>query len=138
MRYADGGGLTAERQTAREGIRLEAWQMFTRGAKASGIAKELRVSERSVEQWRRNWREGGMEGLKSKGPAKLPKLSDERFALLEKELAKGPAAHGFEDQRWTLERVRALIDRQFQISCSIAGVWRLLHRHGWSWQSPAR
>ncbi|MFI7501855.1 hypothetical protein ACIBVL_25910 [Streptomyces sp. NPDC049687] len=68
----------------------------------------LRVSERSVEQWRRNWREGGMEGLKSKGPSKLPKLSDERFDVLEKELAKGPAAHGWEDQRWTLERVSTL------------------------------
>ncbi|MER6784356.1 winged helix-turn-helix domain-containing protein [Streptomyces sp. NPDC000658] len=76
-------------------------------------------------------------GLKSKGPAKLPKLSDERFDLLEKELAKGPAAHGWEDQRWTWERVRTLIGRQFQISCSIAGV-RLLHRHGRSWQSPGR
>ncbi|WP_457664426.1 IS630 family transposase [Streptomyces europaeiscabiei] len=135
MRYADGGGLTAERRATREGIRLEAGHRFARGGKTSDIAKDLRVSERSVEQWRRNWREGGMEGLKSKGPAKL---SDERFALLEKELAKGPAAHGWEDQRWTLERVRTLIGRQFHVSCSIAGVWRLLHRHGWSWQSPAR
>ncbi|MFJ5032525.1 winged helix-turn-helix domain-containing protein [Streptomyces sp. NPDC088560] len=22
--------------------------------------------------------------------------------------------------------------------CSSAAVWRLLHRHGWSWQCPAR
>ncbi|GDY80822.1 hypothetical protein SAVCW2_00210 [Streptomyces avermitilis] len=95
MRYADGGGLTAERRAAREGIRLEAGVRFARGDRTSDIAKDLRVSERSVEQWRRNWREGGIEGLKSKGPAKLPKLSDERFALLEKELAKGPAAHSF-------------------------------------------
>ncbi|MFC5199841.1 winged helix-turn-helix domain-containing protein [Streptomyces kaempferi] len=96
------------------------------------------MSERSVEQWRRNWREGGLEGLRSKRPAKPPKLSDERFALLEAELAKGPAVHGWEDQRWTLERVQAVIGRRFKVSCSIAGVWRLLHRHGWSWQSPAR
>ncbi|MFE2322223.1 helix-turn-helix domain-containing protein [Streptomyces sp. NPDC059441] len=101
------GGLTTERRAACEGIRLEAGQRFARGDRTSVIAKDLRVSERSVEQWRRNWREGGIEGLKSKGPAKLPKLSDERFALLEKELAKGPAAHGWEDQRWTLERVSA-------------------------------
>ncbi|MER5383399.1 winged helix-turn-helix domain-containing protein [Streptomyces sp. NPDC002688] len=138
MRYADGGGLTAERRAAREGIRLEAGQRFARGDRTSDIAKDLRVSERSVEQRRRNWREGGTEGLRSKGPAKLPKLSDEQFALLEKELGKGPAVHGWEDQRWTLERVRTLIGRQFQVSCSIAGVSRLLHRHGWSWQSPAR
>ncbi|MEW2051754.1 winged helix-turn-helix domain-containing protein [Streptomyces sp. NPDC005476] len=138
MRYADGGGLTAERRAAREVIRLEAGRRFELGDRTLDIARDLRVSERSVEHWRRDWREGGMEGLKSKGPAKLPKLSDERFALLEKELAKRPAAHGWEDQRWTLERVAALIGRQFQISCSIAGVWRLLHRHGWSWQSAAR
>ena len=68
MRYADGGGLTAERRAAREGIRLEAGRRFARGDKNSVIVKDLRVSERSVEQWRRNWREGGMEGLKSKGP----------------------------------------------------------------------
>ncbi|PAZ12870.1 transposase [Streptomyces sp. SA15] len=138
MRCADGGGLTAERRAAREGLRLEAGERFARGDRTSDIAKDLRVSERSVERWRHDWREGGMAGLKSKGPAKLPKLSDERFARLEEELAKGPAAHGWEDQRWTLERVRTVIGRQFQISCSIAGVWRLLHRHGWSWQSPAR
>ncbi|WP_443732491.1 IS630 family transposase [Streptomyces coriariae] len=138
MRYADGGGLTAERRATRERIRMEAGRRFERGDRTSDIAKDLRVSERSVEQWRRNWREGGLEGLRSKGPAKLPKLSDERFALLEEELAKGPASHGWEDQRWTLERVRMLICRRFQVSCSIAGVWRLLHRHGWSWQSPSR
>ncbi|MFE1754984.1 winged helix-turn-helix domain-containing protein [Streptomyces anandii] len=37
-----------------------------------------------------------------------------------------------------LKRARTLIGRRFQISCSITGVRRLLHRHGWSWQSPAR
>ncbi|WUV38806.1 helix-turn-helix domain-containing protein [Streptomyces sp. NBC_01483] len=73
---------------------METGQRFERGDRTSDIAKDLRVSERSVEQWRRNWREGGLAGLKSRGPAKLPKLSDERFALLEEELAKGPAAHG--------------------------------------------
>ncbi|MEU4173490.1 helix-turn-helix domain-containing protein [Streptomyces sp. NPDC026665] len=70
MRYADGGGLTAERRAARERIRMEAGRRFERGDRTSDIAKDLRVSERSVEQWRRNWREGGLEGLKSKGPAR--------------------------------------------------------------------
>ncbi|MFI5679892.1 helix-turn-helix domain-containing protein [Streptomyces cellulosae] len=36
----------------------EGWR-FARGDRTSDIAKDLRVSERSVEQWRRNWREGG-------------------------------------------------------------------------------
>ena len=46
--------------------------------------------------------------------------------------------HGWEDQRWTLARIRALISWQFQLDVSPAAVWRLMHRHGWSWQSPAR
>nr|WP_244926970.1 winged helix-turn-helix domain-containing protein [Streptomyces eurocidicus] len=31
-----------------------------------------------------------------------------------------------------------LIRRRFGLDCSSAAVWRLLHRHGWSWRSPAR
>ncbi|MFE6554269.1 winged helix-turn-helix domain-containing protein [Streptomyces sp. NPDC057746] len=31
-----------------------------------------------------------------------------------------------------------LIGRRFHVSCSIAGAWRLPHRHGWSWQSRFR
>ncbi|WP_445276292.1 IS630 family transposase [Streptomyces longispororuber] len=138
MRYAQGGGLTAERQHFRERIRLEAGERFEQGEKNALIAKELRVSVRSVERWRRAWRQGGTAALASAGPSKLPRLSDDRFTELERELARGPAVHGWEDQRWTLARIRILIFRQFALEVSQAAVWRLLHRHGWSWQSPAR
>jgi len=138
MRYAQGGGLTAERRRFRERIRFEAGERFARGERTAVIAKDLRVSERSVERWRRAWWQGGMDALASTGPPKLPKLSDGQFAELEKELALGPAEHGWEDQRWTLARIRAVIARKFHIDCSSASVWRLMHRHGWSWQSPAR
>lgn len=138
MRYAQGGGLTAERRLLRERIRYEAGERFGRGERTAVIAKCLRVGERSVERWRRVWWEGGMTALASAGPPKLPKVSDEQFAILEKELARGPAVHGWEDQRWTLARIRVLIARTFRLDCSSSAVWRLLHRHGWSWQSPAR
>lgn len=102
------------------------------------IARDLRVSERSVERWRRAWREGGISALASKRPAKLPRLSEAQFAVLEAELLRGPAAHGWEDQRWTLVRIKEVIAPKLRITCSTAGVWRLMHRHGWSWQCPAR
>ncbi|MER7928674.1 winged helix-turn-helix domain-containing protein [Streptomyces sp. NPDC096057] len=132
MRYAQGGGLTVERRLLRERIRYEAGERFGRGERTAVIVKGLRVSERSVERWRRAWREGGMTALASAGPSKPLKVSDEQFAVLEKELARGPAVHGWEDQRWTLARIRALIARTFRLDCSSAAVWRLLHRHGWS------
>ncbi|WP_442807181.1 IS630 family transposase [Streptomyces sp. NBC_01294] len=138
MRYPEGGGLTAERRAFREGIRLQAGEGFAAGEKTVVIAKELRVSVRSVERWRRAWREGGMTALRSAGPANSPTVTDEQFAVLEEELGKGPSAHGFEDERWTLARVQAVIRRRLRVSLSVATVWRLLKRHGWSWQAPAR
>ncbi|MET9915279.1 winged helix-turn-helix domain-containing protein [Streptomyces sp. NPDC006476] len=37
-----------------------------------------------------------------------------------------------------MARIRVLIAWRFSRDCSSAGVWRLLRRHGWSWQSPVR
>ncbi|MFC8536743.1 winged helix-turn-helix domain-containing protein [Streptomyces sp. NPDC057249] len=82
--------------------------------------------------------DGGPRSLRSQGPASLPRLSDQQFAQLEAELAKGPAAHGWEDQRWTLSRVKTLIGRRFHLTYTIQGVRKLLVRNGWSCQVPAR
>ncbi|MER7183933.1 winged helix-turn-helix domain-containing protein [Streptomyces hyaluromycini] len=87
---------------------------------------------------RRQWREGGAAGVASKGSPGRPRLSDAQVARLERELERGPLAHGWADQRWTLARVKKLIGRLFHISYTVEGTWRLLKRHGWSWQQPAR
>lgn len=79
-----------------------------------------------------------MEALRSTGPANSPTVADAQFTVLEEELGKGPAAHGFDDERWTLTRVQTVIRRRLRVSLSVATVWRLLKRHGWSWQAPAR
>jgi transposase len=68
----------------------------------------------------------------------LPRLSQEQFARLERELERGPLAHGFVDQRWTLVRVKTLIGRLFGVGYTVQGVWKLLRRNGWSCQRPAR
>jgi putative transposase len=138
MRYAQGGGFTAAEQQRRERLRLEAAELFAHGEKNAAIARRLRVSQRSVERWRRSWREGGTRALHSTGPPSLPKLSDAQFARLERELEQGPLAWGFADQRWTLLRIKTLIGRRFHVGYTVQGVWRLLRRHGWSCQRPAR
>lgn len=138
MRYAQGGGLTPRRQEFREHLRLEAAERFAAGDDSALIAKDLRVHVRSVQRWRKSWVEGGEAGLLSKGPVSRPILSDDLFAVLERELDKGPIAHGFADQRWTLARITTLIGRRFHKSYTPQGVAALLHRHGWSHQVPAR
>jgi transposase len=138
MRYAQGGGLTEERRVFRERLRLEAVERFRHGDGSAVIARDLRVSVRSVQRWRRAWSQGGPQALASKGPASLPLLSDDLFAVLERELLKGPVAHSWPDQTWTLSRIRTLIGRRFHKSYTVQGVAALLKRHGWSSQVPAR
>ncbi|GAA2610638.1 hypothetical protein GCM10010424_74020 [Streptomyces lienomycini] len=81
---------------------------------------------------RRAWSQDGPRALASKGPASLPLLSDELFAVLERELAKGAVAHGWPEQTWALSRIKTLIGRRFRKSCPVRGVAALLKRHGWS------
>ncbi|MFJ2825969.1 transposase [Streptomyces toxytricini] len=66
----------------------------------------MRVSERSAERWRRQWRERGKAGVLSKGSPGRPRLSEAQIARLERELERGPLVHGWADQRWTLARIR--------------------------------
>ncbi|MGY5128424.1 helix-turn-helix domain-containing protein, partial [Streptomyces nigrescens] len=122
MRYAQGGGLTDERRAFREKLRLQAAERFRQGDENTVIAHDLRVSVRSVQRWRKAWSLDGPRALASKGPASLPLLSDELFAALERELAKGPVAHGWPDQTWTLSRIRTLIGRRFHKSYTVQGV----------------
>lgn len=138
MRYPQGGGLTAERQGFRERIRMRAGEMFADGQGNAVIAKELRVSVRSVQRWRRSWENRGQQALRSRGPASRPKLSEALFAVLEEELGKGPVAHGWADQTWTLARIKTLIGRRFHKSFTLSGIAQMLRRHGWSHQVPAR
>ncbi|MER5629859.1 hypothetical protein ABT098_05300 [Streptomyces nitrosporeus] len=49
MRYPQGGGLSAEREQFREGLRLKGAERFAQGEVSSVIAKGLRVSVRSVQ-----------------------------------------------------------------------------------------
>ena len=111
---------------------------FETGVGTAKVAAEFRVSERTAERWRHDWRTGGRRALVSKGPASREQLDEGQITRLEVELGLGPLAHGFSDQRWTLVRVKTVIGRLFHTSYSVPGVWKLLRRHGWSWQVPAR
>jgi putative transposase len=140
MRYPDGGGLGVLGRVRREQVRLEAAKMFAQDADAGQVARSLRVSTKSVYQWRRAWVAGGETALASKGPGgSTCKLDGDQLARLGEALDAGPAACGWnQDQRWTLARVAALITRLFGVSYTLRGVSYLLHRMGFSPQVPVR
>lgn len=117
---------------------MDAAERFARDEPVARVAAELRVSVRSVQRWHRAWCAGGAEALRSAGPGSRCRLDEEQLAVLDTELERGPVAHGWADQRWTLARVRELIGRLFGVGYTIPGVWLLLRRRGWSCQRPAR
>jgi transposase len=139
MRYADGGGLSAEGRAKREVVRMRAAEWFAQKVPVAEIASRLRVSTNAVYVWRRRWRAGGTAALASKGAGGSScRLDQSRLDRLATALERGPAAHGYsEDQRWTLARVADLIARMFHIRYTLRGVSYLLHRIGFSPQVPA-
>jgi putative transposase len=80
-----------------------------------------------------------MEALRSTGAVSVERLSPQQWERLERELGRGPLAHGWEDgQGWTLVRITTLVGRMFHVGYTVQGVWKLLRRHGWSAQVPTR
>ncbi|MGW2461806.1 helix-turn-helix domain-containing protein [Streptomyces sp. NPDC001761] len=54
-------------QRSRERVRLQVAERLMGGEKNEHIADVFRVTERSVDRWRRQWRERGEAGVLSRG-----------------------------------------------------------------------
>ena len=140
MRYADGGGLTAEQRARREQVRLAAAELIEAGASDREVARYFRVSRMSANRWRRTLAAGGRAALASRGAGGAKcKLTGPQLRELAALLDAGPAAWGWdEDQCWTLARIAEVVRRRFGVGYTLAGMDLLLHRIGWSVQVPAR
>src|SRR4051812_49783015 len=103
MRYPDGGGLSPAARVRRETLRMQAARLFADDVAPVQVAARLRVSTKSVYQWRRRWRAGGEQALASKGPGGTScRLSDAQLQRLRTELERGPAEHGWAHHRRSL------------------------------------
>jgi transposase len=134
------GALAQRERRERERLRLVAAELFVQGVRQVEIVRLLEVSPQTVNNWHKRWVRDGHDGLLSTGPSgPRSYLDEEQFRALVRELDKGPAAHGWEDQRWTLARIGRVITETTRVVYAASdGVWRLLTRIGWSWQTPTR
>ncbi len=101
------------------------------------IARDLGVSRATVSDWAKIMKAKGIRGLrKKKAPGSESKLSRLQKEKLKRMLDHGALACGFPTDRWTLERVRQLIQKEFKVSYHPNYLNRLLGSLGFSPQRP--
>jgi transposase len=120
--------------------RKRAARMFERGVTQADVAQELEVSRQSVSRWYADWQRGGTRALNAAGRAgRMPRLTAAQLGRVERALRRGPRAHGFATDLWTLDRVATVIETETGVRYHRGHVWKLLHdKLGWSRQRPAR
>jgi hypothetical protein len=92
VRDAQGGGLTDAGRAAWERARLQAVEGFEREEKNRDIATALRVSERSVDCWRKSWRERGEARSTRRDRRASEAGARSRWSGWSGELERGPLA----------------------------------------------
>lgn len=118
---------------------MQAGELFAAGQSRAQVAEQCGVTWRSAHQWHRVWSQGGVGALKATTkPGPALKFSEEDVVVLEKELRRGPVAHGYDNDLWTLPRVGRLVRESLAKQASSSEVWRLLRRMRWSPQKPKR
>jgi transposase len=120
--------------------RMQAADLLERGVIPAAIARQVGVAHQVVSEWRKAWRQGGREALRSAGPAgRKSKLTDAQFTEISNALTNGAEANGYLTDVWTLPRVAEVIERVTGVSYHPGHVWYLLRDQlDWTWQRPAR
>src|SRR6266545_6045451 len=124
---------------ALEARRFEAARLFARGVGQAAVMRALGVRRQTAHQWYHRWRRGGRQGLKAAGRlGRKPRLDRRQLSRVERALLRGPRAHGFATELWTLPRVATLITRLTGVQYHPGHVWYLVRGLNWSLQRPAR
>jgi putative transposase len=101
------------------------------------IARHLGVSRATVSDWAKVVESQGLKGLKSKKAKGVEaKLSQAQKQRLKQILTQGALRHGFSTERWTLARIRQVIQEKFKVSYHAKYLSRFLKQLGFSPQKP--
>jgi transposase len=122
---------------ALEKRRFEGAQLFAQGKSRAEVARLLGVSRQSAGRWHEAWRQSGRAGLNAAGRAgRKPRLTAAQLKQVEQELLRGPTAHGYATDLWTLARIARLIKQVTGVRYHVGHVWKVMRAMGWTLQRP--
>jgi transposase len=121
--------------------RLEAGRLLRAGRLSQAeIARRLGVSRMAVSQWAERLRScprGSATLKRHPNPGRPPRLNPRQWQELLGILKRGAMRSGFDTERWTLPRVRAVIERRFGVTYHASYLSVRLRDLGWTAQVPA-
>jgi len=122
---------------ALEKRRREAARLFAEGNSRAQVARASGVSWQAASNWFQAWQQDGEAGLKAAGRAgRKPKVTAAQLAQVEQELVRGPTAHGYATDLWTLPRIARLIKQLTGVRYHSGHVWKIMRGLGWTLQRP--
>jgi transposase len=119
-------------------VRQAAVERFVAGERPRQIAPALGVSYEAVRRWYHRWCDGDADVLTGKPRGRPARLTGAQLERLQQELLRGPTAHGYRTELWTLQRIAAVIKKQFGVSYHPSHVFKVLQALNWSCQKPER
>jgi transposase len=121
----------------REKRRSKAAALFKKGISHAEISRRLGVTPAAVTQWRSAYAHGGKKALTSKGhPGFSSKVTTEKRARFKAEILKGPLAHGYPTNLWTLSRLATVLAKIVRVRYSEVWTWKIVRDLGFTPQKP--
>jgi len=121
--------------------RLTAGRLLRAGRLSQAeIARRLDVTPAAVSRWAKQLRDEprGLKALRLRPkPGRPSRLTPSQWQELLGLLAQSPKQSGFETERWTLPRIRVVIERRWGVSYHVDYLSTRLRKLGWSAQVPA-
>jgi transposase len=107
------------------------------GHKPEQVAEMQAVSKPTIYGWIDRWRSGGVEGLANRPKSGRPLKTDDEYSLkLLEVIEKEPAGLGYDFTIWTIDRLRAHLEKETGISLSESRFRALLKRKGYRYRRP--
>ena len=134
------GWTLQHRDTATlEERRLKGFDLLSQGRSQAEVARRLGVTPAAACYWKRAIEDGGPKALRAVPRSGRPTLVPrEQLASLPELLARGALSYGFSTDLWTIPRILQVTEADWGVRYTPTAMWRLLKRHGLSWQRPRR
>ena len=107
------------------------------GHKPEQIAEMQAVSKPTIYGWYTRWRSEGVKGLANKAKSGRPLKADDAYTTaLQEVIEKEPSELGYDFAIWTIDRLRAHLEKETGISLSESRFRALLRRKGYRYRRP--